>query len=185
MLKKIRIWSKTTSILNNEDGVVIIAALMVLVLLTIIGIASTNVSNTEVKIATHELIYQENFYRAEGATLEAIRLMDDIENTETHPPSYLWQNKDTFDHQITPYDKDFWHGDMTDAEVDPQQYSDFSDARFDTRFVVVREGLAPMESWSESDGGGIYRYSIYGRSEQSGGNRGATTVEIGYQKACY
>ena len=60
---------KTTSILNNEDGVVMIAALMVLVLLTIIGIASTNISNTEIRISTHELIHQQNFYRAEGATM--------------------------------------------------------------------------------------------------------------------
>ena len=54
MLKKIMFWPKTTSILKNEEGAVIIAALLVLVLLTIIGIASTNISNTEVKIAAHE-----------------------------------------------------------------------------------------------------------------------------------
>jgi Tfp pilus assembly protein PilX len=87
MLKKIRIWPKATSILNNEEGAVIIAALMVLVLLTIIGIASTNVSNTEVKIATHELIHQQNLYQAEGATLIALEEMEKLFNPkEANPP---------------------------------------------------------------------------------------------------
>jgi len=76
MLKKKIFWPKTTSIFKNEEGVVMIAALLILVLLTIIGIASTNISNTEVKIAVHELIHQQNFYRAEGATLQALDLME-------------------------------------------------------------------------------------------------------------
>ena len=182
MFKKIKFWLKPTSILNNEEGVVIIAALMVLGLLTLVGIASTHTSNTEIKIAGHELIYQQNFYRAEGATLEAIRDMDGIDNPETDPPNYLWLDKDTFDKETTPYDKDFWHGNMTGADVDPEQFSGFSDSRFDTRFVVVSEGPEDKESTDGTLDGGIYRYTVYGRCEQSGGERGATTVEIGYLK---
>ncbi len=94
MLKKIKIWPKATSILNNEGGAVIIAALMVLVLLTIIGIASTNVSNTEVKIATHELIHQQNFYQAEGATLIALEEMEKLLNPKGDDPSWMWQKTD-------------------------------------------------------------------------------------------
>jgi hypothetical protein len=180
MLKKIGIWPKTSSILNNEEGVVIIAALMVLVLLTIIGVASTNVSNTEVKIATHELIYQTNFYRAEGATLEALAAMDSIENPETDPPSYLWRDKDTFDEQTTPYDSTFWDGSMTGAEVDPVP-SSFSDLPY-THYVVVNKGLKwSMNNTDAETDGGIYEYVIYGHCAPP--DRGATTVEIGYLKA--
>jgi len=55
--------------LNNERGVggLIVAALMVLVSLTIIGIASTNVSNTEVKISTAHSIHTMEFYGADSA----------------------------------------------------------------------------------------------------------------------
>ena len=117
MFKKIIFRPKTIGILNNEKGSVIIAALMVLVLLTIIGISSTNVSNTEIKISTHELIYQQHFYRAEGATLEAFLDMEGIEDPEANPPSYLWSHlaPNTFVEETTPYDKTFWDGSMTDA----------------------------------------------------------------------
>ncbi len=64
------------SLLNNEKGgVFIVCALMILVLLTIIGIASVNVSNTEVQIAGQESVYLRNFYNAEGATMETVELM--------------------------------------------------------------------------------------------------------------
>ena len=105
MLKKIRIWPKATSILNNEGGAVIIAALMVLVLLTIIGIAATNVSNTEVKIATHELIHQQNLYCAEGTALLALEEMEDLVNPKTEDPSWLWQSTDS-DSSYTAFSAD-------------------------------------------------------------------------------
>ncbi len=89
MLKKIRFLPKTTSILKNEEGSVIFAALMILVLLTIIGIASTNISNTEVRIAGHEVVYQQNFYRAEGASVEAVELLEAILDPKATPPSWL------------------------------------------------------------------------------------------------
>ena len=73
MGEKLRSLKKTAFLMNNEDGSIIVAALLVLVLLTIVGIASTNVSNTEIQIASHTTAYQRNFYRAEGAMREAVR----------------------------------------------------------------------------------------------------------------
>jgi hypothetical protein len=172
MLKKILFWPKTTSILNNEDGVVIIAALMVLVLLTIVGIASTNISNTETKIATHELVYQMNFYQAEGATLEAMEAMDGVINPETDPPVYLWQDSDGFDKDTMPYDSDFWDG----TKIKESALSD-------THFVVVAEGRIETGGTNSTEAGsnnGVYGYTIYGHCEPP--DRGATTVEIGYIK---
>ncbi len=52
--------------LNNENGSVIVAAIMVLVLLTIIGIAATNNSTTEQHLATNTLLYERAFYAAEA-----------------------------------------------------------------------------------------------------------------------
>jgi hypothetical protein len=174
MFKKILFWPKTTSILNNEDGVVIIAALMVLVLLTIVGIASTNTSNTEIKIATHELIYQMNFYQAEGATLEAMEAMDGETNPETNPPVYLWQDSDGFDKDAMRQDPDFWEGTkIKDSDLNPDT----------THYIVVSEGLVETggsNSLSAMQDGGVFGYTIYGHCEPA--DRGATTVEIGYIK---
>ena len=45
--------NKLISPLNNENGSVIIVAILLLVLLTLIGIAGTNTSTTEIQIATN------------------------------------------------------------------------------------------------------------------------------------
>jgi type IV pilus assembly protein PilX len=50
----------------NERGYVIIAALMILALLTIIGVSASHISTTEVQIATNELLYERAFYTAEA-----------------------------------------------------------------------------------------------------------------------
>lgn len=52
--------------LRNEEGYVIIIALMILSILTIIGTASVRTSITEQQISTNSLIYHMNFYAAES-----------------------------------------------------------------------------------------------------------------------
>ena len=52
--------------LNNKRGSVIVAALMILALLTILGFAATNMSNTELNISTNSLLYERAFYTAEA-----------------------------------------------------------------------------------------------------------------------
>lgn len=57
---------------GNEDGYVIIAAIMILALLTLIGISATNISSTERQISTNSLLYERAFYTAESG-LEHVR----------------------------------------------------------------------------------------------------------------
>ena len=173
MLKKIKFWPKATSILNNEEGSVIIAALMILVLLTIIGIASTNVSNTEVKISTHNLIHQQNFYRAEGATMEAVHQMETMGT-----PSFGWltqtvQSTETLINSGDLYNSTFWESGS--AEATPAT-STLADSNYAGGYGGLLPG-EPLEIGSTKR----HRYAIYGRSAPP--NRGAVTVEIGYIKA--
>jgi len=51
---------------KNEEGYIIIAALLILALLTIISVSAINMSTTESKIATNELLYEKAFYAAEA-----------------------------------------------------------------------------------------------------------------------
>ena len=175
MFKKIKFWLKPTSILNNEEGVVIIAALMVLVLLTLVGIASTHTSNTEIKIATHELIYQRNFYAAEGATLEALDVMESLTDPDA-TYDWLWENPDTFTDTML-YESDLWEKNMTkkpaDASISPE-YAEY------TRYFVVHRGIPKGKGSLVMGAGAIHEYEIFGRS--SSDKRGATTIEIGYLK---
>ena len=63
---------KKSIIIGNEGGYVIIAAIMVLALLTLIGISAANISTTEKQISTNSLLYERAFYTAESG-LEHVR----------------------------------------------------------------------------------------------------------------
>ena len=51
---------------NNQNGYIIIAALLILALLTIISVSAINMSRTELQISTNELLYEKAFYAAEA-----------------------------------------------------------------------------------------------------------------------
>ena len=54
------------NILKNDNGSVMVAAILILALLTIIGIAATNKSTTEQHLAVNTLLYERAFYTAEA-----------------------------------------------------------------------------------------------------------------------
>ena len=170
-----RFLPQATSMLKEEKGVVIITALMILVLLTIIGIASTTVSNTETKIATNQAVYQQNFYQAEGATMEAVEVMESLADPKTADPGWLWAALSTFT-EDNLNDSTFWEGTMMGADAVPEPSTTLSDATY----VVVSGGIVEGESL-DMGSTKIHSYAVYGRCAPP--NRGATTVEIGYLKA--
>lgn len=174
MNNHMRFLPQATSMLKEEKVVVIITALMILVLLTIIGIASTTVSNTETKIATSEAVYQQNFYQAEGATMEAVERMENLADPKAADPAWIWAALDTFT-EDNLIDSTFWEGTMVDADATPD-----ASALPDTRLVVVSGGIVEGESL-DIGSTKIHSYVIYGRCAPP--NRGATTIEIGYLKA--
>ena len=51
---------------RKEQGFVAVVALLILVVLTIIGIAVTQTSSTDIKIASNVIPYKQDFYVAEG-----------------------------------------------------------------------------------------------------------------------
>ena len=73
---------KITSSLNNQQGSVIVIAVIILVLLTIIGIAATNTSTTEVQISTNAVLHNVALYTADSgieagrAALNIIKIAD-------------------------------------------------------------------------------------------------------------
>lgn len=52
---------------NNENGFVLVTAVLVLVIVTIIGIAATRTSETELQIVGNEKLHNLAFYAAEAA----------------------------------------------------------------------------------------------------------------------
>ncbi len=72
------------SILNNEKGSVIVLVLIMLALLTILGISSTNTSTTEVMISNNTQRHQLVFYAAESGRKEGAMWLQNF--ADTAPP---------------------------------------------------------------------------------------------------
>lgn len=68
--------SKMISSFHNEKGSVILVALIILALLTILGISSTNTSNIEVRIATNSQDNQLDFYVADSGWKDAAMFLE-------------------------------------------------------------------------------------------------------------
>jgi type IV pilus assembly protein PilX len=60
---------------RKEDGYIIIAAILILALLTIICVSALRMSTTEMKIATNELLYERAFYAAEAGLQHLTELL--------------------------------------------------------------------------------------------------------------
>lgn len=95
-------------LVNNESGVALIFALMMLLLLTVIGISAMNNTDIETAIARNHKVYKLTFYAADAGNeiskelieqaIEARGWKNEIGTTKTVG-------------QITVYDKDFWLSD--------------------------------------------------------------------------
>jgi Tfp pilus assembly protein PilX len=161
-------------LLKNEEGVAIIAVALILVVLTIIGIATTNVSNTEVTISGNQSVYQRTFYQAEGATIEAIDKLEFEANPDASTAAWLENDLN----QITLSeieDASFWTDGANGTKPEPS--SSWPD---DAKFVVVSEGIISGSSLGVSSSK-VHEYAVYGRSTSAKG--GTTVVNIGYLMA--
>jgi Tfp pilus assembly protein PilX len=58
--------------LNNEKGFVLVLVILMLAIVTVIGIAATRTSDTEMQIAANERSRANEFYNAEGGLIDTI-----------------------------------------------------------------------------------------------------------------
>jgi hypothetical protein len=89
--------------MKNQRGSMIIIVMMLLALLSIMGISSITASNTEVEIATNDLIHKRCFFNAESGVSTALKLL----------PSVL-KNEDQIDHAILD-----WEGSISKTDTIP------------------------------------------------------------------
>jgi hypothetical protein len=146
----------------NEEGSVLVVALIILVLLTIIGISASDISNIEIQIAGNERIYKRNFYRAEAAAMHGIQLMEDAD-LDLDPLSWLKVDKNI--NQLT--DDTYWN-------ANSQQSMDAQ-----ATYLAGNEQLVPGASLDMSKTT-VFQYDVLGRSTL---NNGRVTIGVGYRKA--
>jgi hypothetical protein len=61
---------KTAQILRNEEGSVIVVAMIIMVLLLVMGISATNMSSIEMQILRNAILQKQEFYFIEGGMVE-------------------------------------------------------------------------------------------------------------------
>lgn len=154
-------------LLNNEDGSVIVIAMIMMVLLTLLGISATMTSNIEIQIAGNDMIYKQNLYMAEAGAMEAAQNLENID-LETNSPPWLIG---TVDEDIDIPDEDFWN--------DNSQQSSDPNLQNNTRMLAVSEGI-PDRSSLDMSRSRVHSYAVYGRCSQ---NRGLVLIKVGYRKA--
>jgi len=73
---------KKNHLLKNEEGFVLVVSLIMLALLSLLGVAATNTSTLEIKIADNNRRYTQNFYMAESAIREALQRITNEDSTK-------------------------------------------------------------------------------------------------------
>lgn len=158
-------------LLKNEEGyMAILASMMFLALLTILGLAASRTANTEVLMSGNEIRYQRNFYRAEGAAMEAADILQHTLNLKDNLPAWI----DPFIGNLT-HDtiSAYWDNAESDGDTVIPQASGVD--QNNTLFVAGSEGIAPGSSLG-MDKPTVHALAIYGRCDWEG----ISTIKIGY-----
>lgn len=74
--------------INNEQGFVLIASLMMLMVLMIIGIAATNTTTLELQISGNDKLNKQTFYQADAVVNEAVQSI--MSDGEDHKDNATW-----------------------------------------------------------------------------------------------
>lgn len=166
-------------LLNNEDGSVIVLALIFLVLLTIMGMSATSTSTIEVQIAANGAKAKRNLYLAEAAAMEAVQLMED----ETDADKLTAASVDSFSWLIDQSDTvSLATTDITNprAEIteEKQQDSTVPVVGVKPRYAVIARGITGAASLQMTTASQMYTFDIYGIYDGDG----AAQVVLGYKK---
>ena len=162
------------STIKNENGSVIILAMIFLVLLTIIGMSAVDTSTIEVQISGNDVRYKTNLYRAEGAAMECAQMIEsETDPSFLHPqgtnsPSWIYPNN-VYDLS----DSDIMDGRVTAGELG------VSNVHADASYGVVALGIGFGDSLDITAPSQMNEYSIYGFYS---GNDGRSHVVVGYKK---
>ena len=163
---------RTTSILKNEQGaLMIIISVMLLALLTIISVAASKTANTEISIAANEYVYQRCFYNAEGAILEAVDLLEGSATSLKNPPPWMSLDEEVINDSTVFI---FWEDSEKMDGVVPQVSAIDSQ---NTDYLSVHHGIPSGNSLDMSKPA-KHTFSIYGRSK----SKGLVMLKIGFAK---
>jgi type II secretory pathway pseudopilin PulG len=162
------------SLLKNESGsLAIIGALVILILISVISISASRVANTEIFLARNEVVYQRNFYLAEGAALEAADHLTQYGNLRENTQAWMEMVTGDLDTDNVKY---YWDNTVVSGDTVIPEPSEVDPSH--TLFIIGHEGTAKGFSL-DMDKPTVHAIAIYGRCEWDG----VSIIKMGYQAA--
>jgi len=160
-----------TRLMRNEEGSLMAAVVLILVLVSLMGFAAVELSNTEVTTAGNEARYKQNIYNAEAAAVENAQRVEETSAMNLRNPDTLdWLNRrGELPDENDLLDKDNWvdvHSEETGSG--------------DGRFLAISEGIVAGGSLDMSHSQ-IQEFTLYGQARRQNG--GLSTVQMGYRRA--
>jgi hypothetical protein len=159
---------QTTFYKKNQEGFIIIAAVMMLALLTIIAVSALNTSTTEVQIATNDLLYEKTFYAAEAGLQHLKQLLGSqvVKYQAVNPVSVTVPN---------------WNFALTGAQaIDSDGHGGY-DGSVEWINREIDGITVKVSVWNNADSGNYETDTdglIYARSVASGPRESACSIEI-------
>ncbi len=180
MLQHIALPHNVSASVCNENGFTIVISMMILVLLTIIGIAATNTTQIELTIGGNEKIYRQNFNLAEAGVMECaqtLNQLDGIVNYDDLMPGtttlrWLHNNEDNTNLAFDFTQPAGWDNNQNSANVNSIQ------SLAGSSYGAGYKGKVPGSSLKSGEVS-INNYSVYGLSQN---NRGEVLIKIGCKK---
>ncbi len=150
---------------RDKGGSVLVLGMLMLVLLSLLGIAVVTTSTIEIQVAANERFYKENLYEAEAGAIEAAQSLEnsDLKNI---PPAWL-QGIGGINEANDMFRETFWSNTAVPS-------AGLATARLSAAF----QGYAPGSSLDVSSSR-VHLYSVYGRSNRNNGN---AIVRVHYRK---
>ncbi len=156
---------------NDEKGFALIIVLLILSLMTVIGIASTNTTNIELQIAGNEKLIVQNFYNAEAEAMKSAQYIYNIDDESI----LLAQNGNSISTAN--------NNDITDSNQDLDNLDINNDGIINSDDVNATEKIVLLGVTSGNSLGlgssRLYDYVAYGLSKQ---NNGIKAIAIGVKK---
>ena len=171
---------------RNENGTVMVIAVLIMAILTILGLSAIDTSTVEVQITSNEQIYKRNFYKAEAAVIAAAQQLEEAPPTQlSNVAAVPWLINTEFNATTLQYRKSdgSWEDiqDVNGAWDDSKPIgkvistdTDYNAARF---IVLETTGFIDLSAPSN-----LHTYEIYGFYDSKGADRGRVAIEIGYKR---
>ena len=160
---------ESQNLLKDEDGSIIVIVLIILMLVTMMGISSTTTSTIEMQIAANEKRYKENFYNAEGATMEALQNMDladaDALKLNNAPSTLAWMMAGEVD--------------LNDSAAVAASTA-ASAAGDGSRYYAINRGFTTGTSLGMTGSSQLYTFEVHGFVDK--GASGFSHIEVGYKR---